>query len=203
MAGKVVIIDYGLGNVGSVKNALDYLHIDSTISGSLSDITRATHIILPGVGTFGEGIGNLRKRRLDKVLNEQVTGKGKPILGVCLGMQLMAEAGEENSLHRGLGWVKGRVVKIKSKKLRLPHIGWNDVSVKKTDSIFKGIDPSVFYFVHSFALKANDKSDVTATCNYGEIFCAAVQRNNIYGVQFHPERSQKSGLMIYENFLNA
>ena len=203
MASRVVIIDYGLGNVGSVKNALDYLRIDSTISGNPATIARSTHIILPGVGTFGEGIGNLRKRSLEKILNEMVVKKKRPFLGVCLGMQLLAEVGEENGLHKGLGWIGGKVAKIRSKKLPLPHIGWNDVKVKMADSIFKAIEPNIFYFVHSFVLKTKDASGVIATSNYGEEFCAAVQRDNIYGVQFHPERSQKSGLKIYENFLNA
>lgn len=203
MASKAVIIDYGLGNVGSVKNALDYLRIENIISGSPSTIDRSTHIILPGVGTFGEGVGNLRKRGLEKVLKEQVLKKGKPFLGVCLGMQLLAEIGEEDGLHSGLGWIKGRVIKIKSKKLPLPHIGWNDVRILKKNSLFNETEPNIFYFVHSFALKASNRSDVAATCEYGEIFCAAIERDNIFGVQFHPERSQKSGLKIYENFLNA
>lgn len=199
----VAIIDYGLGNVGSVKNALDYLRVESVITDDPKLLTKSTHIILPGVGTFGEGISNLRKRGLEQVLNDLVIKKGKPFLGVCLGMQLLAEVGEENGLNKGLRWIKGRVIKINSKKLPLPHMGWNDILVKGNNLLFKDVEPRIFYFVHSFALKAKNPSDVAATCEYGEKFCAAVSRGNVYGVQFHPERSQKSGLKLYENFLNA
>jgi|SRR3990167_2066239 len=201
---KVVIIDYDMGNVGSVKNALDFIKIESVISRKSEDIRRATHLILPGVGSYGEGIRKLQQHNMMRILNEEVLTKKKPFLGICLGMQILSEIGEEDGLHKGLGWIEGRtrLLIVNKEKLRLPHVGWNDVQIRKRHTLFANIAPNIFYFVHSYVLEPSNKSLVIANCKYGETFCASVAKNNILGVQFHPEKSQKSGLNLLNNFLN-
>ena len=200
----VVIIDYGMGNIGSVKNALDYLKFENVISSNRTIITKATHIILPGVGAFGEGIKKLKEKNIIGILNKAILDNKKPFLGICLGMQLLAEIGEEGGTHKGLGWIKGRTrrIKVDEKKYHLPHIGWNDVNTTKKATLFNQTEPYAFYFVHTYCLEPTDKKVVSATCDYGEIIVASVEKNNIFGVQFHPERSQRSGLKLLENFLN-
>ena len=201
---SVVIIDYGMGNVGSVKNALDFLHVESATSKDKGVIKKASHLILPGVGAFAEGMRRLRERGLVETLKEEVLGNKKLFLGVCLGMQLLAEVGEEDEINEGLGFIKGRAVKLdtKSSKLPLPHIGWNDLIMVRDNPLFKDVSPLIFYFVHSYYLKPKTESVITAYCDYGIKFAASVWKNNIFGAQFHPERSQMSGIKVYENFLN-
>ena len=200
----VIIIDYGMGNVGSVKNALEFLGEKALISSNPGDLEKASHIILPGVGSFGDGINNLKRSGLVEVLEKEVLKNKKPFLGICLGMQLLAEEGEEGGLHRGLGWIAGKVrhFKVDSKDFRIPHVGWNDIFPKENQELFKGISSQIFYFVHSYFLEPKDKSVVAAVCRYGEEFTAAIQKDNIFGTQFHPEKSQKSGLMLLKNFIN-
>lgn len=199
----VVIIDYGMGNVGSVKNALDFLNIKSSVSDSPKDIKKASHLILPGVGAFAEGMKNLKKRDLIRIMKEAVFSDKKPFLGVCLGMQLLADIGEEDGINEGLGFINGRAIKIKVEKgMHLSHVGWNDVKLSAPNPLFTDVDPLIFYFVHSYHLEPNNKSLIIAYCDYGVKFAAAVRNENIFGVQFHPERSQKAGIKIYENFLN-
>lgn len=201
----ITIVDYGMGNVGSIKSALDFLKINSVISNKKADLSRASHLILPGVGAFGEGIKNIRKNKLLEMLNQEVIQNKKPFLGVCLGMQLLAEYGEEDGHYAGLGWIKGKTIKLKTpkaKKLLLPHVGWNDVTVASNNPLFRGIDTLIFYFVHSYHFKVEENSVVIGKCNYGENFVAAVHKDNIFGVQFHPEKSQKSGLDVLRNFIN-
>lgn len=199
----VAIIDYGMGNVGSVKNALDYLKIQSKISCDPKEIASATHLILPGVGAFQEGMKKLKAKNLIKILEKEVLENKKPFLGICLGMQMLSEIGDEDGKHKGMGWIKGRTrrFKINEKKFHLPHVGWNDVFLKNRLTLFNKIGTKVFYFVHSYILEPADQSVIAASCNYGERFCASIEKDNIFGVQFHPERSQKSGLKLLENFL--
>ncbi len=199
---NVIIVDYGLGNVGSVKNALQFLGVRVAVSGLKEDIRNATHIILPGVGSFGDGIRLIKERGLTEALSQEVLEKRKPFLGICLGMQLLADFGEEGGVTQGLGWIPGRVRKfdINENKLRLPHVGWDDVTADET-SIFKGVTLPVFYFVHNYVFVPDDENSVIAVCEYGERFAAAIRKDNIYGVQFHPEKSQKSGLLLLSNFL--
>ncbi len=201
---KIVIIDYGMGNVGSVKNALEFLGVKVSVSSDPGDLEKASHIILPGVGAFGDGIGNLKRIGLVEILEKEVLEKKKPFLGICLGLQLLAEEGEEGGLNKGLGWIAGRVrrFQVDTKIFRIPHVGWNDVFSKEETTLFKEITPKIFYFVHSYVLVPKDKNVVVATCQYGEEFAAAIQKENIFGVQFHPEKSQKSGLMLLKNFIN-
>ncbi len=197
----IVVIDYGMGNIGSIKNALEFLGADVLVSDKYRDISNASHIILPGVGSFGDGMANLRGRGLIEILEKEVIEKGKPFLGICLGMQLLAEEGEEGGLNKGLGWVQGRVRKINT-NLRLPHIGWNDVVLEKEHTLFNDISSRVFYFVHSYSFGFKNSEDVIASCQYGEIFPVVLAKDNIMGVQFHPEKSQKSGLKLLKNFLD-
>ena len=199
----VAIIDYEMGNTGSVKNALDYLRTESVISCDPKIIAESTHLILPGVGAFGEGMKTLNKKGLIKVLNKEVISRKKPFLGICLGMQLLAEFGEEDGNHKGLGWIEGkaRKFKIDEKEFRLPHIGWNDISPTDSSGLFKDAEPFIFYFVHSYILEPKNSKVIIGECDYGEKFTAAVNQENIFGVQFHPERSQKSGIKLLENFI--
>lgn len=198
-----VIIDYGMGNLFSVANALEYLGADVKVSNRKEDLEKADRLILPGVGAFPDGMKNLEKLGIIENLKKEVFEHKKPLLGICLGMQLFATEGDEGSLTKGLGWITGRVrrFRVDEKKFRLPHVGWNDVSQKNEDSLFKGAGQPIFYFVHSYHLVPEDPSVITATCNYGENFVAAIQKDNLFGVQFHPEKSQKNGLRVLENFL--
>ncbi len=199
----VVIIDYGMGNLFSVSNALKFLNADVKISSDPEDLKNADQIILPGVGSFPDGMKNLRALGLIEPLKEEVLIKKKPFLGICLGMQLLASAGEENEGELGLGWISGKVRKfiLDENKFRIPHIGWNDVSIKKNDKLWDGIINPVFYFVHSYHFVPENKNIISAICDYGEEFVAAIKKDNIFGTQFHPEKSQKNGLKLLENFL--
>jgi len=198
---KVCILDYGSGNVRSVQNLLQHLKVKSTISNKNSVIQKSTHIILPGVGAFGESIKKLKKKIDLKFLEKQVLINKKPFLGICVGMQLLADIGEEFGIHSGLGWIKGKVVKIKSKIL--PHIGWNEINIKKKNIIFNELNEKDFYFVNSFHFNVKDKNLILANTQYGNRFCSVVNKENIYGVQFHPEKSQNNGKQIIKNFLNT
>lgn len=199
----VVIIDYGMGNLFSVENALKYLKADAMISNKAEDLKKADRIILPGVGSFSDGMKNLENLGIIKTLEEEVVKNKKPFLGICLGMQLLASEGEENGLTRGLGWFAGRVRRflIDETKYRIPHVGWNDVVAGAGEKLFGGIQNPVFYFVHSYHLVPKDTADIVASCDYGEKFAAALKKDNIFGTQFHPEKSQKNGLKLLENFL--
>ncbi|MBI1888690.1 MAG: imidazole glycerol phosphate synthase subunit HisH [Candidatus Spechtbacteria bacterium] len=200
----IAIIDYNMGNVGSVRNAVLALGAEVALSSKREEIEKATHIILPGVGTFGDGMARLTDSGVIPILETEVLEKKKPFLGICLGMQVMAEFGEEGGRHKGLGWIKGQVrrLEIDEKELCLPHIGWNDVVKKTPSSLFENVISCVFYFIHSYVLVPEEKSNIIASCAYGEKFTAAVEKDNIFGVQFHPEKSQKSGLTLLRNFLD-
>jgi len=199
----IVIIDYGMGNVGSVKNALGALGHEAVISASPDDIRSASHLILPGVGAFPDGMKNLTDSGLVTVLSQEVVEKKKPILGVCLGMQLFAGQGEEGGMHTGLGWIPGvtRRFRVDGTRYKIPHVGWNDVSVRTQSRLFRGIARPIFYFVHSYHLVPEDSTIISGESEYGEYFAAAVEQDNIFGVQFHPEKSQYAGLKVLENFL--
>ncbi len=198
---KVCILDYGSGNVMSVQNLIQHLKIKSIVSNKNSDIKNSTHIILPGVGAFGESIKKLKKKIDIKYLEKEILVKKKPFLGICVGMQLLADTGEEIGKHKGLGWIKGQVVKLKSKIL--PHIGWNEIVIKKKNLIFNNLIEKDFYFVNSFHFNVKDKNLILANTKYGNYFCSIVNKENIYGVQFHPEKSQNNGKQIIKNFLTT
>lgn len=199
----VGIIDYKMGNVASVKKAFDKIGAKNMLSNNAEEILNASHLVLPGVGAFGDGMENLRNLNLIDLLNDAVITQRKPFLGICLGMQLIAEKGYEFGINKGFGWIKGEAVKLDtSGNLRLPHIGWDNIEIKNNSLLFKNIpNNSDFYFVHSFHLKCNDASIITSICDYGKKFAASIQKDNIFAVQFHPEKSQEKGLQILKNFI--
>ena len=194
-----------MGNVGSVKNAFDFLGEEAIVSCNEEDIKSASHIVLPGVGAFKKGMENLISLRLPDILHREVFDKKKPFLGLCLGMQLLADEGDEGGSTKGLGWISGKVQKLKvdDSKLKIPHVGWNDVTIQNKFRLFENISNPVFYFVHSFHFVPDDASVVAAITDYGENFVSAIEKDNIFGLQFHPEKSQSAGLEIFTNFLKV
>ncbi len=200
----VAIIDYGAGNLQSVKKALDFLGYESEITMDREKILSASHVILPGVGSFGDAMASIRERKLENTIKLAASGE-KHFLGICLGLQLMFEKSDETPGVEGLGIFKGDIVKIPSENgLKVPHMGWNSISLKQTDGIFSGIkDGSYFYFVHSYYLKNADMDVVAATAQYGvEIECA-IQKGRVCATQFHPEKSSETGLRLLKNFMEA
>ncbi len=197
----VGIINYGIGNIGSVQAALNQIKVDSFLIQKPEDFDRATHVILPGVGAFGAGMKNLIERDFVKGIRERVVSKNKPLLGICLGMQLLATKGLEFGEHDGLDVIPGQVIKLEVGNLRLPHVGWNDIRVSNPDSVVtQEFESQAFYFVHSFHFVTENPSDTTAVTNYGLDFAACVSHGNVFGAQFHPEKSQKWGLELLKNF---
>lgn len=199
----IAIIDYGMGNVGSMASMLKRVGVEATITSDPDVIAAADKLILPGVGAFDNGMRELTRRKLVPILNEQVIDKGKSILGVCLGMHLFARESEEGSAT-GLGWLPARAVRFQvaspSGPLKVPHMGWNTTHPVRSDSLFDGLDTeSRFYFVHSFHV-ACDEDAVIARTDYGDAFVSAVRRDNIAGVQFHPEKSHRFGMRLLRNF---
>ena len=202
---KIVVIDYGLGNLLSVAKAFEEVcgRGQVLVTGAPAKLKEASHLVLPGVGNFKTGMENLRKLGLVETLKEEVLTKGKPFLGICLGMQLLAEVGEEFGEHHGLGFIPGRVRQLRSNGLPLPHIGWQDIErVKDTHLFDERSSKKDYYFVHSFVLECPEDY-VTAACTYGERFPAAVQKDNIMATQFHPEKSREAGLDILRSFLRG
>ena len=204
MTPAVTIVDYGMGNIGSICQALDLLGGTYVVSNQRAEILRARALILPGVGAFGAAMTNIRAFDLVGAMTEQVVKRRRPFLGICLGLQLIATDSEENGSHAGLGWIKGHVAAMTpSSEFRVPHVGWNSVSLRAGDPMFDRIDEGGhFYFDHSFHLQCDD-SIIAASCDYGGRYVAAVQQDNIYAVQFHPEKSQRNGLKLLRNFLNS
>ncbi|MBI5644488.1 imidazole glycerol phosphate synthase subunit HisH [Candidatus Kaiserbacteria bacterium] len=201
---SIAIVDYGMGNVGSVRNALSLLGAKARVTMQSDDFEAASHIILPGVGAFADGMRELRERGLIDILNREVRDKNKPFLGICLGMELLGSDGVEGGTTQGLDYIRGSVRRflIDEDAFRLPHIGWNNITTRNAATLFRGIGTHDFYFVHSYILTPEDERDVSATCDYGVVFAAAVERENVFGTQFHPEKSQKAGLAVLRNFLN-
>jgi glutamine amidotransferase len=201
---RIAIIDYGMGNLGSVANAFAAINYPTFITSNPDDLCQASHIVLPGVGAFGDGMQNLLSAGWVKVLEEEVLEKGKPFLGICLGMQLLATAGTEHGFHKGLNWIPGTVNRLDSKEpsIRVPHIGWNDVHFLKKDCLYSGLsDSQVFYFVHSYVFYPEDVSVISGVSDHGVEFVSSLERGNIHATQFHPEKSQKFGLQVLSNFI--
>lgn len=196
----IVIIDYGVGNLASVKNALDKLGAKSMISNDPETIKNAKALILPGVGAAGQGMRNLKEKGLDKIVTSEIN-KGKPFLGICLGMQLLFEKSEEGNV-RCLNILGGTVKKFKKMK-KIPQIGWNQVDVRRKTEFLNGVDNNYFYFVNSFYCLPKDKEVIVGVTNYGEKFASVVQKNNVMGVQFHPERSGEVGFRLLKNFVEG
>lgn len=198
----VAIIDYGAGNLSSVKKALDFLGADNKITMDKNEILSASHVILPGVGSYGDAVISMRSKGIDDTV--RIAAKsGKPFLGICLGLQLLFDGSEESPGVSGLGLLSGVISKIpNNSELKVPHVGWNSVSVKKTDGLFSNIsNESYFYFVHSYYLHGAPKEIVAGKTDYGVPIECAVQQGNLWATQFHPEKSSEAGLKLLKNFL--
>jgi glutamine amidotransferase len=202
--GGLVIVDYGMGNIGSVVNAFASLGVPCTVSRETDALRRASGIVLPGVGAFAAAMSNIRQLGLDSGLHEAVIGRRVPFLGICLGLQLIARDSVEHGFTEGLGWIEGHVVAMTpAAGLPVPHVGWNDVQRTAESPMFCRIDAGAdFYFDHTYCLESSLDA-VVGTCEYGGRWVAAVQRGNIFAVQFHPEKSQRNGLRLLRNFVNT
>lgn len=201
----IVIIDYGMGNLGSIVNMLKKVGVQARVSSQISDICNADKLILPGVGAFDTGMKRLAELDLIDVLQEKVVKQRTPTLGVCLGMQLMTNRSEEGNLP-GLGWIDGKTVRFhfdaKQTNLKIPHMGWNTITICKDGELYKNIDHDCrFYFVHSYHVIVNNLEDILSTTFYGYDFVSSVQSGNIMGTQFHPEKSHRFGMKVYKNFV--
>ena len=200
----ITIVDYGVGNLISIKNMLKKGGIESKISSEKEDVLNADKLILPGVGSFDYGMKQLRMAGLADILNERVLNKKVPILGLCLGVQLLTGSSEEGN-EKGLGWIKGKTVAFDKSKLssseKIPHMGWAEVKDFQQSKLFTGMyEEPRFYFVHSFHLQLENEADKLASSRYGYDFTAGIEHDNILGVQFHPEKSHKFGMKLLENF---
>jgi len=201
----VAIVDYGMCNLDSVRRAVEECGGNPVVTDLTEEIEAATHIILPGVGSFRDGMWNLKQRSLDSVLREQVVGRQIPFLGICLGMQMLATKGWEGGETDGLGWIDGEVRKLepRGEDRRIPHIGWNEVAITKDSPLFGGMNNGTdFYFVHSYHFQCQREQDVLARSSYCGGFVSAIGRGYVFGVQFHPEKSQRAGFQVLRNFLS-
>lgn len=197
----ITIIDYGLGNLVSVKNMLKKLGADSVITDKISEIEKAEKMILPGVGAFDNGMQLIKQKGLLDILNKKATQEKIPVLGICLGMQLLTK-GSEEGVEKGLGWVDAQTVKFSfsDRDLKIPHMGWSYINVKKENKLIRKEDKHRFYFVHSYYVKCNNENEIIASCDYGTEFTCMLNHENIYGAQFHPEKSLKFGMELLNNF---
>lgn len=200
----LVIIDYGMGNLGSIKNIIKKIGSDATISNDKQTILNATKLILPGVGNFKEAMINLQKLELISILNQKVLVDKTPILGICLGMQLMTSFSEEGQSN-GLNWISAKTTKFnfESDKIKVPHMGWNEISIEKESPFNQNFEKNArFYFVHSYFVTCDNNSDILHATNYFKKFTSAFNRGNIYGVQYHPEKSHSYGFQLIKNFID-
>ncbi len=197
----VAIIDYDAGNIKSVEKAIEFLGKEAVITRDPEVILKAEHVILPGVGSFGDAMEKLRAYDLVSVIQE-VVRKKIPFLGICLGLQLLFESSDESPGVRGLGILPGKVYRIPEEDgLKIPHIGWNRLQFPAESRLFRGLEAPYVYFVHSYYLSAGEEGIITATCQYGITIHAAVEKENVFACQFHPEKSSDVGLAILDNFL--
>jgi glutamine amidotransferase len=201
----ITIIDYKTGNLGSIQNILKRIGKESVVTSDKNVIAEATKLILPGVGAFDTGMRNLRELDLVDILNKKVIEEKIPVLGICLGMQLLSSGSEEGSL-KGLGWINASTIRFKfenSLEYKIPHMGWNFITQHKTSRLLNNMysDPR-FYFVHSYYFNANDPEDILTSTTYEKEFTSSVEKGNILGVQFHPEKSHKFGMKLLENFVD-
>jgi glutamine amidotransferase len=200
---KISIVKYGMGNVSSVQKVLNKMGYENVVTDDPKEFKNSDLILLPGVGSFKKGIENLQNSGLIEVLTKEVVENKKPFIGICLGMQLVASYGTEPNRVEGLGWIDGEVIKIESKKgLRVPHLGWNSVRIKKENSFYREFDESDFYFIHSYHFKPSNMEEVTMTVSYENEMVAAMQKDNIHVMQFHPEKSQEKGMKLLQKIIN-
>jgi len=202
----IAIVDYNMGNLGSIGNMLRKIGVESVVTSDHEEISQASKLILPGVGAFDSGMESLENAGLDKLLAEMVLQRKTPILGICLGMQMMTRRSEEGD-RPGLGWLQADTVRFKfdpdNEKLKIPHMGWNVAYPRRCDSLFNGLadtDQAAFYFVHSYHVVCDSDADVLASAEHGYRFACAVERGNISAVQFHPEKSHRYGMRFLKNF---
>ena len=200
----ITIVDYDMGNIGSIRNMLKKIGVPSVITNDPTVLDKAEKLIIPGVGAFDRGMKNLVSLGLVELLNRKVLIEKKPVLGICLGMQLLSDSSEEGS-ESGLGWIQSETIQFdfddSEHSPKIPHMGWNHITICKSSKLFNGMNETPrFYFVHSYHVFCKKSEDILATCKYGIQFTAAVERRNVYGVQFHPEKSHKFGMKVLENF---
>lgn len=200
----IVMIDYGAGNIRSAFKAFEHLGADIELTSDPRRVLKGDKLVLPGVGAFGAGMAELRRRDLEDPIHEAV-GRGIPLLGICVGMQYLFETSDEMGQHTGLGLIPGRVTRFKpSPDHKVPHMGWNQLHHDQTNPLLKGVDSGAYcYFVHSYYCIPTQPEDTVATTDYGRDFCAIVGRGNIFGLQFHPEKSHTIGLRILQNFIES
>jgi imidazole glycerol-phosphate synthase subunit HisH len=200
----VCIIDYGLGNIGSLVNMCRFIGMETVVGSDKDTISKSDYLILPGVGTFDKAMSNLNSFGLTDILNEQVVDQKKPILGLCLGAQIMLNNSKEGELE-GLGWVEGSVLKFQqSNEIKIPHMGWNSLSDFNKGNLFKNMpdNPPRFYFVHSYYFNIKNEDNIACKTNYGIDFVSGFNKNNIFGMQFHPEKSHQFGIKFLKNFFS-
>jgi len=198
---NAVIIDYGMGNLRSVEKAVEAVGGRPSISGNPETVRQAERLILPGVGAFGDAMENLRRDGMDRAIRDAVSA-GKPLLGLCLGLQLLFTESDEFGTHEGLNLIPGKVRKFQDPGLRVPHVGWNQIEGSQPNPLLNGIpEGSYFYFVHSFFVEPDRAGDILRWTEYGRRFCSIAYRGKVWGAQFHPEKSQDSGKRLLQNFL--
>jgi imidazole glycerol-phosphate synthase subunit HisH len=201
---SIVIVDYGMGNLGSIKNMLKYIGVDSVISCDNEQILNASKLILPGVGSFDSAMKNIKKKKILKSLNHKALNDKIPILGICLGMQILTNSSEEG-VEKGLGWINAKTIKfnIDTSKYKIPHMGWNTVDVNHNNLLSIGFtNETRFYFVHSYYVKVENDINSILKTEHAIKFDSAINNDNIFGVQFHPEKSHKNGMQLLKNFSN-
>ena len=203
MLNKICIIDYGSGNQKSLYNLIDYLGYNVCLSRDQQDISNSSHLLLPGVGSYADLMEKIKSLNLEDLINEHVLIKKKPFLGICVGMQVLSTLGNENVRTKGLDLIEGEVRKINSFGLKIPHIGWNNINLKKNsfleNKILFNLD---FYFLHSYVFDLKDKNNAIGFTEYGETFPSIINKENIWGFQFHPEKSQEAGQLILKKFFH-
>lgn len=199
---SIVIIDFGMGNIGSVANMIKKAGGNAIITSDKDKILRAKKLLLPGVGAFDAGMNNLHDKGLTNVIIEAVSSADTTLFGICLGMQLLFDKSEEGELP-GIGLISGTVNRFVSDNMsvKIPHMGWNSIQIKNTNQLMNSLEDSRYYFVHSYYVKCNNPEDVVSTTHYIEEFDSIVRKNNVYGAQFHPEKSHKFGLTLFQNFI--
>lgn len=199
----LAIVDYGMGNIRSITSTLNYLGVtDIILTSDESELSKSDKILLPGVGSFGKAISQIKEKNLDSILKEMVLGKKKPILGICLGMQLLGNGSSEDGSNNGLSLVNGDVTKFENDSLKVPHVGFNQVRINNKLKLYQGFgEEADFYFTHSYRMLSGAQVN-QCHCNYGEDFVASFETGNIAGTQYHPELSQQNGLQVLKNFIN-
>ena len=203
----IAIIDYGMGNLRSIQNMFGRIGVQSFITSTNEDVANATKLVLPGVGAFGKAMERIKQMDVISVLKDRVLDSKIPILGICLGMQLLSKCSQEGGKHPGLGFIDAETVRFDfsthATELKLPHMGWNEIECRRSSPLTNNLeDASRFYFVHSYHVRCHDEEDIVATARYGIDFISIIQHGNIFGVQFHPEKSHKFGMKLLENFVN-